>query len=362
MLDKQGVAQATRPRARAPKRARAPSLARVEAEVCDPQTDRETWIAEGRFGSIVGASEPMLRLYDLLSRVAPSHASVLISGESGTGKELVARTIHDLSARRNAPFVAVNCGAISAGLVESVVFGHEKGSFSGAMSRHRGLFEQAAGGTLLLDEVTEMDGELQVKLLRVLETGQLARVGGERPVDVDVRVLATTNRVPSEAVDEGRLRADLHYRLRMLHVEVPTLRARPDDLDLLAQALLSEITEREGVPKAIDAGIVPILQAYDWPGNVRELRNALYSAYLLSQDGRIEAKALPTEVRDGGQFRIGAWSPYGSSMARPLDDAEERLILMTIAYLDGRREWASDILRVELEKLYARLQSCRQAT
>jgi two-component system, NtrC family, response regulator AtoC len=334
----------------------------VRAEAGAPPSDRQKWIAEGRFGPIVGASEPMLRLYDLLSRVAPSHASVLISGESGTGKELVARTIHDLSPRRNAPFVAVNCSAISPSLVESVVFGHEKGSFSGATSRHKGLFEQAARGTLLLDEVTEMDAELQVKLLRVLETGQLVRVGGERPVDVDVRVLATTNRVPSEAVDERRLRADLHYRLKMLHVEVPTLRARPDDLDLLAQALLAEITEREGLPKSIDAGILPILQGYDWPGNVRELRNALYTAYLLSRDERIEAKALPTEVREGGQFRIGAAAPCGSSMATPLNEAEERLILMTIAYLDGRREWASDVLRVELEKLYARLQSCRQAT
>jgi DNA-binding NtrC family response regulator len=274
---------------------------------------------------------------------------------------LVARTIHDLSPRRNAPFLAVNCGAISASLVESVVFGHEKGSFSGATGRHRGLFEQAAGGTLLLDEVTEMDADLQVKLLRVLETGQLVRVGGERPVDVDVRVVATTNRVPSEAVDEGRLRADLHYRLRMLHVEVPTLRARPDDLDLLAAALVAEITEREGVSKSIDAGVGPILQAYDWPGNVRELRNALYTAYLLSRDGRIEAKALPPEVREEGRFRIPARSPRGP-LGAPLRDAEERLILMTIAYLDGRKEWASDVLRAELERLYERLQSCRRAT
>jgi DNA-binding NtrC family response regulator len=303
----------------------------------------------------------MLRLYDLLTRVAPSHASVLISGESGTGKELVARTVHDLSPRRNAPFVAVNCGAISESLVESVVFGHEKGSFSGATSRHRGLFEQASGGTLLLDEVTEMSGELQVKLLRVLETGQLVRVGGERPVDVDVRVLATTNRVASEAVAEGRLRADLHYRLRMLHVEVPALRARRDDLDLLAQALLSEIAEREGVPKSIDAGMVSILQAYDWPGNVRELRNALYTAYLLSRDARIEAKALPAEVRGGGQSRIGAGSPRGP-LGASLHDQEERLILMTIAYLDGRKEWASDVLLVELERLYERLRFCRQST
>jgi DNA-binding NtrC family response regulator len=303
----------------------------------------------------------MLRLYDLLTRVAPSHASVLISGESGTGKELVARTVHDLSPRRNAPFVAVNCGAISESLVESVVFGHEKGSFSGATGRHRGLFEQASGGTLLLDEVTEMSGELQVKLLRVLETGQLVRVGGERPVDVDVRVLATTNRVASEAVAEGRLRADLHYRLRMLHVEVPALRARRDDLDLLAQALLSEIAEREGVPKSIDAGMVPILQAYDWPGNVRELRNALYTAYLLSRDERVEAKALPAEVRGGGQCRIGAGSPRGP-LGASLHDQEERLILMTIAYLDGRKEWASDVLLVELERLYERLRFCRQST
>jgi transcriptional regulator with PAS, ATPase and Fis domain len=319
------------------------------------------WIADGRFGAIVGASEPMLRLYDLLSRVAPSHASVLVSGESGTGKELVARTVHDLSPRRDAPFVAVNCGAISASLVESVVFGHEKGSFSGATSRHRGLFEQANSGTLLLDEVTEMNEELQVKLLRVLETGQLVRVGGERPIEVDVRVVATTNRVASEAVDEGCLRADLYYRLRVLHVEVPPLRARADDLELLAQTLVAEIVQREGVPRSMDASIVPILKAYDWPGNVRELRNALYTAYLLSREERIEAKGLPIEVREGGQPQADAVAPRGR-IGTPLDDTEERLILMTIAYLDGQKERASDVLRVELERLYERLQFCRQAT
>jgi DNA-binding NtrC family response regulator len=361
MPTNQSAVQDTQPRATATSRARSKPKACVRTEDTVAPNDRQTWIDEGRFGAIVGASEPMLSLYDLLSRVAPSHASVLISGESGTGKELVARTVHDLSPRCKAPFVAVNCGAISASLVESVVFGHERGSFSGATSRHRGLFEQAGGGTLLLDEVTEMNEELQVKLLRVLETGRLVRVGGERPIDVDVRVLATTNRVASEAVDEGRLRADLHYRLRMLHLEVPPLRARPDDLELLARALLSEIAEREGVSKSIDAGIVPILQAYDWPGNVRELRNALYTAYLLSRDGQIEAKALPAEVRDGCRSRNGTGSPR-AAMGTPLDDAEERLILMTIAYLDGRKEWASDVLRVELERLYERLQFCRQAT
>jgi two-component system, NtrC family, response regulator AtoC len=244
-----------------------------------------------------GFSPRMRKLCHLISRVAPSRASVLVSGESGSGKERVARTIHDHSPRRHEAFVAVNCGAISPNLMESQIFGHEKGSFSGAASRHRGLFEQAHGGTLLLDEITEMPPDLQVKLLRVLETGTVVRVGAESSIDVDVRILATTNRPPLAAVAGGKLRTDLYYRLRILEVEVPPLRERLEDLPHLARAVLEEIGEQEGRRKSIGPEVMGMLQAYDWPGNVRELRNALYTAFLLSEGPELEAASIPHEFR-----------------------------------------------------------------
>lgn len=250
-------------------------------------------------GHLDGSSPQMLKLYKLLNRLAPSKASVFVCGESGSGKERVARTIHDLSPRKRGSFVAVNCGAIAAGLMESEIFGHEKGSFSGAARRHRGLFEQAHGGTLLLDEITEMPLELQVKLLRVLETGEVMRVGAEAATDVDVRIVATTNRPPKKAVTDGKLREDLYYRLRTVEVEVPPLRNRPDDIPRLAEIILDEIGETEGQKKAIGPEVTEILQDYEWPGNVRELRNCLYSTYLLSDGPELEADSVPSEVRRG---------------------------------------------------------------
>jgi len=309
-----------------------------------------------RFGHLDGSSPRMRKLYHLISRVAPSRASLLVSGESGCGKERVARTIHDLSPRRRGAFVAVNCGAISPSLMESQIFGHEKGSFSGATGRHRGLFEQAHGGTLLLDEITEMPPEFQVKLLRILETGRVKRVGAESSIDVDVRILAATNRPPLAAVADGKLRADLYYRLRTLEVEVPPLRARLEDLPLLAQTVLEEIGEREGQRKSIGPEVMTMLQAYAWPGNVRELRNALYTAYLLSEGPELEVASIPPEV--SGSPRLdpepGAQAihiPAGTSIR----EAERQLILMTLAYMEERKDRTAEILGVSLKTLYNRL-------
>lgn len=326
------------------------------AEPREPATEQPC--PEGaRFGHLEGSSPRMRKLRHLISRVAPSSASVLVCGESGSGKERVARTIHDLSPRRREALVAVNCGAISPNLVESQIFGHEKGSFSGATSRHRGVFEQAHGGTLLLDEITEMRPELQVKLLRVLETGTVVRVGAESSIDVDVRILATTNRPPLEAVAEGVLRMDLYYRLRILEVEVPPLRARLEDLPHLARNVLEEIGEREGQRKSIGAEVMEMLQAYEWPGNVRELRNALYTAFLLSEGPELEAASFPDEVSgsrrpsdpapDAGAIRI----PAGTS----LREAERKLILMTLAHMEERKDRTAETLGVSLKTLYNRL-------
>jgi two-component system, NtrC family, response regulator AtoC len=312
-------------------------------------------IESGHFGRLVGTSDAMRRLYNLLSRVAPSQAPVFISGESGVGKEMVARTIHDLSRRRRKPFVPVNCGAISPNLMESELFGHEKGSFSGASQRRRGYFEQADGGTLFLDEITEMPGDLQVKLLRVLESGKVRRVGAEEAIQVDVRILAATNREPKAAIEADRLRKDLYYRLRVLHIGIPPLRERSEDIPLLAEALLEEISEREGVPKSLGPELLEVLKDHDWPGNVRELRNALYTSYLLSDGEQVVAERLPPEVHGGilhsepGERFV--YIPVGT----PIKEAERRLILTTLAHLEGKKAQAAEILGVSLKTLYNRL-------
>ncbi len=312
-----------------------------------------------RFGQLEGSASPsMQKLCHMISRVAPARASVLVSGESGAGKERVARTIHDLSPRGKAPFVAVNCGAISANLMESQIFGHEKGSFSGASRRHRGLFEQAHGGTLLLDEITEMPLELQVKLLRVLETGTVVRVGAESSIEVDVRILATTNRTPLAAVAEGKLRRDLYYRLRTLEVEVPPLRSRVEDLPDLARALLEEIGEREGEKKSIGPEVMGMLEAHEWPGNVRELRNALYTAFLMSEGPELQAAAIVDELSAsaGPDSLVEAG---GRAIRIPVEtsirEAEKQLILMTLAHMDGRKDRTAEVLGVSLKTLYNRL-------
>jgi two-component system, NtrC family, response regulator HydG len=305
----------------------------------------------GRFGSLLGTSAPMQRVYDQIERVAPTAATVLVTGESGTGKELVAQTLHNLSRRRKQMFLPINCGAISPQLIESEMFGHEKGSFTGAMREHKGYFERASGGTVLLDEITEMPLELQVKLLRVLETGTFMRVGSDREIEVDVRVLAATNRNPDDAVAEGKLREDLLYRLRVFPLHLPPLRERGEDVILIASHFLDEINGVEGTAKTFAPATLDRLRGYDWPGNVRELKNVVHRAFIMADD-LIDAHCLPPELGHAKQVT----GPYfqvrvGSKVA----DVERRLILATLEQCGGTKEKAAEMLGISLKTLYNRL-------
>ncbi len=238
----------------------------------------------GRFGRLLGSAPSMQVLYDQLARVAPTSATVLLLGESGTGKELAALTLHELSRRREAAFLPLNCGAVSPQLIESELFGHERGSFTGADRQHKGFFERAHGGTVFLDEVTEMPMELQVKLLRVLETGSFSRVGGVHPIVCDVRIIAASNREPERALAEGKLREDLYHRLNVFPIQLPPLRQRGSDLELLARHFLAELNRAEGTAKSFSADTLTRLYQYPWPGNVRELRNQVQRAYIMADD------------------------------------------------------------------------------
>src|SRR5580698_5114333 len=238
----------------------------------------------GRFGRILGGSPRMQLLYDQLSRVAPTSATVLLVGESGTGKELAAQTVHELSRRREAPFLPLNCGAVAPQLIESELFGHERGSFTGAERQHKGFFERAHGGSVFLDEITEMPMELQVKLLRVLETGSFSRVGGITPIVCDVRIIAASNREPERAVADGKLREDLYHRLNVFPIRLPPLRQRGGDIELLARHFLTELNRAEGTAKTFATESLARLYQYGWPGNVRELRNHVQCAYIMADD------------------------------------------------------------------------------
>jgi two-component system response regulator AtoC len=289
------------------------------------ETEVETLRAElqetGRLGDLVGRSEPMTRIFEIIRRVARSNAPILITGASGTGKEVAARTIHRLSRRGGKPFVAFNCGAISPTLIESELFGHERGSFTGADKRRVGYFEEAMGGTLFLDEITEMGAELQVKLLRVLEDRTLRRVGGSSEIKVDVRLISATNRDPKEAITEKKLREDLYYRLNVFPIALPPLTERRDDIPLLGEHFrkLIEEQERAGVT-GWDPGAIELLNSYDWPGNVRELRNIVHRAYVMTEGKIIRAEVvkslLPPVSRSGGPKRPTAGKSAKASSPR----------------------------------------------
>jgi DNA-binding NtrC family response regulator len=311
----------------------------------------------GRFKGIVGQSAAIQQTCELIARIAPTSASVLVSGESGTGKDVVARTIHDLSRRRHSGLVAVNCGAISPTLMESELFGHERGSFTGADRRHKGFFERATRGTLFLDEITEMPIELQVKLLRVLETGTFSRVGGEDSISVDVRILASTNRSAQEAVEQGKLREDLFYRLKVFQVHLPPLRERPEDISLLAQYFLDELGRVEGVRKRFTDAVLRQLVGYTWPGNVRELRNVVHSAFILAAE-RIDVDSLPVEVQTGAvphRQRQGDRDVMQELVGTPLAEIERRLITATLAHCEGNKARTAELLGISLKTLYNRL-------
>jgi DNA-binding NtrC family response regulator len=306
----------------------------------------------GRFGPMVGRSKAMQQVYDLITRVAPTESTVFVTGESGTGKELVAETVHQLSRRKSAPFLALNCGAMSATLIESELFGHEKGSFTGADRRRRGYFEEASGGTLFLDEITEMPIELQVKLLRVLETGAITRVGATSPTEIDVRVVTASNRDPKEAVGDGALREDLLYRLNVFPIHLPTLRERGEDVELLAQYFLDGVNQREKTSKRLSDRAIARLYELSWPGNVRELRNTIERAAILA-DGVIGEDMLPEPDPDRAVAAADATLQVrvGSSIA----DVERRLILATLEELEGDKKRAASVLGISLKTLYNRL-------
>jgi transcriptional regulator with PAS, ATPase and Fis domain len=284
--------------------------------------------------------------------------TVLLTGESGTGKELAAATIHALSRRRAKPFVAVNCGAVASSLIESELFGHEKGAFTGATRRHEGYFEQANGGTLLLDEITEMPPELQVKLLRVLETGTLQRVGASSQIAVDVRIVAASNRDPERAVEAGDLREDLYYRLNVFPIRMPPLREREGDLELLATHLLDEMAKREGKEVKLSRQALDIMRLYPWPGNVRELRNVLQRAFILS-DGVIQPQTLPPEITGDRPAAHAVGEDLAIHVGMSISEVERRLITATLEQVGGNKKRAADVLGVSLKTLYNRLKAYR---
>jgi DNA-binding NtrC family response regulator len=301
---------------------------------------------------MVGSSRAMQRVYDLISRVAATQSTVLLTGETGTGKDLVAETIHRMSRRAHKPFVAVNCGAIQASLIESELFGHEPGSFTGANRMRKGVFEQASGGTLFLDEITEMPLALQVKLLRVLENHQIRRVGGEKTMRVDVRLIAATNRSPEQAVLDDELREDLLYRLKVFPVHVPPLRERGEDVGLLAGFFLNELNETAEEPKSFAPSALERLAAHDWPGNVRELRNVVERAFILS-GVTIRAEHVRVENADDSPRVEG--EEVGFEVGMSIAEAEKRLILATLDKLEGNKRQAAKTLGISLKTLYNRL-------
>ena len=317
---------------------------------------------KGSLGDLVGTSPKMQEIFALLQQAGPSKACVLITGESGTGKELVARTLHALSPRRQGPFIAVNCAALPDTLIESELFGHEKGSFTGASERRAGCFEVAQHGTLLLDEIGEMPVATQAKLLRILEDSKVRRLGGKTEFQVDVRVLAATNKVPEEAVRGGHLREDLYYRLNVFQVHMPPLRDRRSDIPALAEALLAELNRKhECRVVEISPAVRQTLEGHNWPGNVRELRNVIERAVILAGEGTIERKHLPA-------FLQGAASPVTAADAvadepdavrfavgTTVEEAEKGLILRTLEHTHNNKTRAAEILDISLKTLHNKL-------
>jgi len=307
-------------------------------------------------GELLGDSVSMRALFDQIRRVAPTRASVLIIGESGVGKELVARTLHDHSPRADEPFLSINCGAIAPGLIEAELFGHERGAFPGAAQAGAGYFERAAGGTLLLDEITELPLDMQVKLLRVLDSESMMHVGGDQEIPVRCRVIAATNRDPERAVAEGKLRSDLLYRLAVFPLPVPPLREREEDAELLAQYFLATLNAEEGSSKRLSGDSLLCLRQYHWPGNVRELRNVIHRAFILATGdlelrGVVGRPMIPTSVGDELTLRI----PVGTNLA----DAERWMIIATLKKCGGNKTRAAALLGVSLKTLYNRLNAYR---
>ncbi len=304
------------------------------------------------FASIIGRSAEMRQVFEIVRQVAPSRSSVLLTGESGSGKEMIAEALHYNSPRKDKPFIKVHCAALTESLLESELFGHEKGAFTGAIARKRGRFELAHLGTLFLDEIGEINQNVQIKLLRVLEEKRFERVGGEETVDVDVRLIAATNRDLKEAITRGAFREDLYYRLNVVNIHIPPLRERKEDIPLLAAAFLREFSQENGKSlEGIDAKARLALYNYPWPGNVRQLRNSIESAVVLAKSSTITLDDLPPNIRGetgGDLLRL----PVGASLA----DVEKEVIRSTLAREGGNKSRTAEILGIGRKTLHRKIE------
>jgi DNA-binding NtrC family response regulator len=310
----------------------------------------------GRIGDLVGASKPMQDVMRIVEMAAPSSASVLITGETGSGKEIVARTVHKLSPRAGGPFVAINCSAIPESLMESEIFGHERGAFTGAAERRIGCFELADGGTLLLDEIGEMPAPTQAKLLRVLEDRKVRRLGSKMETPVDVRVVAATNKDPELAVSNGQLRQDLYFRLNVFHIQLPPLREHKDDIPLLTEYILRDINLKHGKNvKGVGAEVMDIFMSHTWPGNIRELRNVLERSTIMCEKDLITRACLPGEF---GKSAAKSPSDLGAikfPIGTTVDAMERELILQTLSATGNNKTRAAELLGISLKTLHNKL-------
>jgi len=310
----------------------------------------------GRIGDLVGASKPMQDVMRIVEMAAPSSASVLITGETGSGKEIVARTVHKLSPRAGGPFVAINCSAIPESLMESEIFGHERGAFTGAAERRIGCFELADGGTLLLDEIGEMPAPTQAKLLRVLEDRKVRRLGSKMETPVDVRVVAATNKDPELAVSNGQLRQDLYFRLNVFHIQLPPLREHKDDIPLLTEYILRDINLKHGKNvKGVGAEVMDIFMSHTWPGNIRELRNVVKRSTIMCEKDLITRACLPGEF---GKSAAKSPSDLGAikfPIGTTVDAMERELILQTLSATGNNKTRAAELLGISLKTLHNKL-------
>jgi DNA-binding NtrC family response regulator len=331
-----------------------------QATLREVRTLRRQLRDSGSFGRIIGNSSGIRAVYRVIEQAAPTNASVLISGESGTGKELIAQTIHELSPRQSFPFVAINCAAIPETLLESEIFGHEKGAFTGAHDRRTGVFELAHRGTLFLDEIAEMQPATQVKLLRVLQERTFRRLGGRQEQVVDVRVIAATNVNPVEAARSGKLREDLYYRLNVFNLDLPPLRDRRDDIPLLVQTFLNEFNRSNNKSvRAVDQEAMYLLERYPWPGNIRELRNVIERATILAEGEFIEVKHLPPSLVSKGEESLPTLT---IAPGTTVDEAERRLILLTLEHCRNNKTRAAEVLGISLKTLHNKLNRMKEET
>jgi len=336
--------------------ARAVEMAALKRRVRELENQIE---AAYRFENIIGVSDKMKSAFSLMRKYAATHGTVLVTGESGTGKELIVRAIHQAGPRKAGPFVVVNCGAIPADLIESEFFGHEAGAFTGATGLRRGKFEEADGGTLFLDEVGELTLEAQVKLLRVIEEGRFCRIGGNTPIQVDVRVMAATNRDLAARVKEGHFREDLFWRLQVLSLTVAPLRLRPEDIPLLIDHFVEKYAVSFGIaPPSVPAPTLKLLTGYEWPGNVRELQNCIYSAMTVCEGSNLGPETLPERVRRGaaGEALSGPALAHGTVLAevaaQATAQAEKEAIQQALSRAGGNREKAAELLGIGRTTLY----------